>query len=263
MMRSTISAVIITKNEEKILSSCLKAIKWVDEIIVVDSGSTDKTIKIAKKFAAKVYFKNWEGYAAQKNFAISKARSTWILNIDADEVISEDLKYEIIKTIKSETDNTAFDIPFKNMFYGKCLMHGGLSPDRHIRLFKNKSGKYPLCLIHESLEVKGEIGHLKSHIIHHTKADITTHVNAINTYTNLEMTNRLEGAYMPTGYTVLIRPVYRFIKYYFFRCGFLDGIQGLVFHVLTALYLFLQEVKILEKKNFKVDLLGTIFKRAK
>ena len=138
-----------------------------------------------------------------------------------------------------------------------------MSPDRHIKLFKNKSAHYPLCEIHESLKVKGPIGHFKNHIIHHTKEDITTHVGVINNYTDLEMKHRLNSPYMPTGYTVLIRPFYRFIKYYYIRGGFLDGIEGFIFHTLTAFYLFLQEVKILEKKGFKVNLLTTLFKRAK
>jgi glycosyltransferase involved in cell wall biosynthesis len=263
IMGKLISAVIITKNEEKILGSCLKAIQWVDEIIVVDCGSIDRTVKIAKKYGAKVRYKKWQGYAAQKNYALSKTRGEWVLCIDADEIVTDTLQHEILSVLHKGTDKDAFDIPLKNFFYGRWLKHGGLSPDRHVKLCRKKSGSYPQCEIHESLQVKGEIGHLKNHLLHHTKENISVHVEVINNYTDLEMKSRIAGDYMPTGYSLFIRPLYRFIKYYLFKLGFLDGLQGLIFHILTSMYLFLQEAKIVEKRGFRVNLLWTMFKRAR
>jgi glycosyltransferase involved in cell wall biosynthesis len=262
-MAKLVSAVIITKNEEKMLTFCLNGIKWVDEIIIVDCGSTDKTVKIAKKYGAKVYYKKWPGYAAQKNYAISKATGKWVLNIDADEVITEGLKYEIMTVLKNGTDKNAFDMPLNNIFYGRWLRHGGLSPDRNVRFFRKHCGKYPPCDIHEKLQIHGETGHFRNPLIRHAEEKISTHLASINEYTDLEVKHRLRCGCMPTGYTVFIRPVYRFIKYYFFKLGFLDGIQGLTFHLLTALDLFVQEVKILEKTGLKVNLLKTLFKRSK
>jgi glycosyltransferase involved in cell wall biosynthesis len=262
-MRRHISAAIIARDEEAVLPLCLKSLKWVDEIVVVDSGSTDNTVKIAGESGARVYHKKWENYAVQKNFAISKTSGEWVLSIDADEVISDGLKREIMEMLKNGTDSNAFDMPFQNIFYNKWLKHGGLYPDRHIRLFKKNEGAYPICNIHESLSVNGKIGHFENSIIHHTKTDISSHLKAIEEYTCLEARQRINSGYKPTGYTVFIRPLYRFIKYYFFRFGFLDGIQGLTFQVSTSFYMYITEAKILEKRGFKCHLMPTLFKRAR
>jgi (heptosyl)LPS beta-1,4-glucosyltransferase len=257
-----ISVAIITKNEEEIIGECLEAVSWADEVIVVDSGSSDDTVKIAKKHGARVFVNAWAGFGPQKNFALSKTRGKWILNIDADEIISPGLGEEILAVVKSKTTKAAYDMPFRNFFYGKWIRHGGLYPDRHARLFRKGKGRFPDITLHEYLQIDGEIGSLKNPVLHYTKGSITGHIASINTYTDIEKEQNIKSNYSPTGYTVFIRPLYRFIKCYFFKAGFLDGIMGLIFHVITSFGMFLGEIKILEARGMKARLLATLFKRA-
>lgn len=262
-IRNNVSAVVITKNEEKNIGRCLESLKWADEIVLVDSGSTDDTVKIAKKYKAKVYHKAWAGYAEQKNFAISKTRGKWVLCVDADEEIPAALKGEIIALTASNPDKDGYYIPRENYFYSKLMKHGGLYPDGQVRIFRKGRGHFPAILLHETLEIDGVTGWLKNPMKHFTKNTIAEHVAAANVYTGLETEQRLKSNYAPTGYSVLIKPVFRFFRYYFFKGGLLDGFNGLVYHVITAFMMFVSEIKIFEARGFKDNLILTLFKRAK
>jgi glycosyltransferase involved in cell wall biosynthesis len=262
-MRISISAVIITKNAEKYFGMCLEALKWVDDIVVVDCGSTDDTVKTARKYGARVFIKKWAGFSAQKNFAVSKAKGKWILTLDADEIVTPGLKDELLTIVKSGTDRAGYHIPRMNYFYGKWLKHGGVYPDRHLRLFRRGKGHFPPCEIHEELKVAGETGVLKNAMIHHTKGSISAHLDSMNKYTGIESSQFLKNGYTPTGYTVFLRPFFRFISCYIFKGGFLDGIAGLVYHNVDAFNMFIREIKVLEARSFRGNLLRTLFKRAK
>lgn len=259
----SLSVVLITKNEEKIIARCLESAGWADEIIVIDSGSTDNTASIAKRFGAKVIFKKWEGYAKQKNFGISKAKNQWILSLDADEIITAELKEEIIKTVHGG-GFAGFYIPRRTYFYGCLLKHGNIYPDRQLRLFIKGAGKYEETDIHERFILDGEAGHLKNPMLHYSKDSIKAHVAAMNSYTSLEVKRAVKIGYKPTGYSVLIKPVLYFMKRYIFRAGFLDGFAGLVYYSINAIYIFTREIKIMEESGIsKFNLLGTLFKRAR
>jgi glycosyltransferase involved in cell wall biosynthesis len=259
-----ITAVIITKNEENNIKRCLESLKWVDEIVLVDSMSGDMTISIAKNFKARIFLKRWQGYASQKNYAISRAKGEWILSIDADEEVTEGLRKEILEKIRSGADKNGYMIPFKTVYYGKWLKYGGLYPDLHLRLFKKNMGSFEESEVHEALCVKGKIGIMDNGICHYTAKHIFEHIETINKYTDLEAIRNINRGYVPTGYSVLIKPVFNFIKLYFLKFGFMDGIQGLVYQILSAFYIFLKEVKTLEKSGFKNSrLLNTILLKAK
>jgi glycosyltransferase involved in cell wall biosynthesis len=259
----TISVIVITKNEEHDIGRCLESLAWAGEIILVDSGSTDDTVRIAKRLGAKVYYKKWAGYAEQKNFAISKTKGKWILCVDADETIPGPLKEELLSLTSSNPDKNGYYIPRENYFYGKLMKHGGLYPDGQVRIFRKGKGHFPPILLHETLKIEGETGWLKNPMKHFTKNTIKEHIEAANKYTGLETEQRLICNYAPTGYSVILKPFFRFIRYYFFKGGLLDGFNGLVYHVITAFMMFVSEIKILEAREFKDNLVLTLFKRAK
>ncbi len=272
-----LSVVIITKNEERIISRCLDAVKWADEIIIADSGSTDRTLEIAKRFKAKIFKKTWAGYSKQKNFAISKAKGDWILSLDADEIVTPELKDEIYRVIAPKTplngqstiDNrksalNGYFIPRKTYFYGHLMRFGNTYPDSQMRLFKKGKASFEETDIHERAVVEGQAGELKNSMLHYSKTDIASHISAINSYTELEVKKAIKAGYRPTGYSVLIKPLLYFMKHYIWKAGFLDGVPGFIYYNINAMYIFIREVKIMEALGMsKINLLGTILKRAK
>jgi glycosyltransferase involved in cell wall biosynthesis len=279
-----LSVVIITKNEERIIARCLESVKWAGEIVVVDSGSSDDTLNIAKRHGARIYKKKWEGYAKQKNFGISKAKYPWVLSLDADEIITPELKDEITGILGSEDpaagnkaaaalrapsssahpEIAGYFMPRKTYFYGHLMRFGGVYPDYQMRLFKRSKGRFKETDIHEGLIVDGAAGHLKNPALHYSKADIMAHIDTINSYTELEMKKAEKSGYTPTGYSVFIKPSFNFIKYFIFKSGFLDGIYGFIFWSVNSMYIFLREVKIMELKGLdSSNLSSTVFKRAR
>jgi (heptosyl)LPS beta-1,4-glucosyltransferase len=283
-----VSAVIITRNEEKILAQCLDSLGWAGEIIVVDSGSSDRTLEIAEEYGAKIYKRKWPGYAGQKNYGISKAKGEWILSIDADEIITGELRGEIEgivgnsergtrksesktqidnrqpTTVNRNSDVTGYYIPRRTFFYGSELRFGDVYPDSQLRLFKKGRGSYVKTELHERIKITGKTGVLKNPMLHYSKADVQAHVRAMNDYTGLELRRAVRIGYRPTGYSVFLKPAFNFIKYYFFKLGFLDGTAGFIYQAVTEQYYFVKEVKIMQALGMGWgDMKGTLFKRAK
>lgn len=240
-----ISVVIITKNEQDNLPYCLENVKWADEIIVVDSGSTDTTVDIAKRFGAKIFEKKWEGYGIQKNFAIDNAENDWVLSIDADEIISPELQNEIKKIIKNDSDCASFKIPRKLIFQGKFLRWGGCYPDYQIRLFRKGKAKFNLDLVHEKLVVDDKIGRLKNSIEHHSYKNLSDYFERFNRYTTLNALKRFDNRKRFYLWQYLYAPV-KFIKLYFLQLGFLDGIPGLNWALLCSFFDIIKFLKLKE-----------------
>ncbi len=223
------------------------------------------TVNICKKYNAKVFYKKWQGYSKQKNYAISKAKGSWILSIDADEVVSDELREEIKNLLENNINEyDGYEMKFKNYFYGRFLRFGGMSPDYHLRLFRRGRGKFNKTQIHEGVWLKGKKARLNGSIFHFTSSTIFDHIENVNKYTELEAIQNIEISKIPTGYSVFIKPVYNFIKNYFFKFGFLDGFQGLVFHTISSMYIFIKEIKTVEKmKILGTNFIVSIFKRVK
>ncbi|PKL91976.1 MAG: glycosyltransferase family 2 protein [Candidatus Goldiibacteriota bacterium HGW-Goldbacteria-1] len=260
-----VSVVIIAQNEGRIISRCLESAAWAGEVIVVDGGSTDNTVQTARKRGAKVYNNNFKGFADQKNYAISKATGKWVLSLDADEVIEEKLAEEIINISSSKSPCDGYYIPRKNLYYtGKFLRFGGLYPDRQLRFFKRNTGSFEGAIIHEGLKVNGTTGQFKNALLHFTKPGVKAHLDTVNRYTGLEAQKNVHNGRRATGYTILIKPVSYFLKHYFLKLGFLDGVEGLIYHMVSAHYVFIKEVKLAEKSGFKgVKLFATILDKGK
>jgi len=247
-----LSAIIITLNEEKDLPRCLKSVeKIADEIVVVDSGSTDKTIEIAKSFGAKVFFRNFDNYANQKNFAAEKASGDWILSIDADEIIEPKLANEIRSEIQNpKIDEVAYTIPRKNFIFGKFIRHTRWQPelDRHIWLWKKGSGKWAGG-VHEEVEADGEVGRLINAKIHYQYETVSEFLVMMNRYSGFDAIQRVKTGVKFSLARLFFDLVYNFFVRFFYRLGFLDGWRGFMLSYLMAVYHFELWIKVWEKER--------------
>lgn len=241
-MKNSLTAIIITKNEEESISRCLKSVSFVDEIVIVDSGSVDKTLEIAKKYDAKIFKKEFDNYASQRNYAISKANSRWILSLDADEEIPNALSTEIREAI----NNHNFDgylIPRRNIIFGKEIKHTRWGPDKHVWLFKKDKGKF-INSIHEEVHVNGKVGELVNAKLHHSHKNIYEFIEMLNNYTSLEAQELANKGVRFSCLKLFYFPLRSFFGRYFLKLGFLDGWRGFVLSYLRAIYQFTVWVKI-------------------
>ncbi|MFK4786164.1 glycosyltransferase family 2 protein [Fusobacterium sp. MFO224] len=242
-----LSVAIITFNEEKILEKTLTAVSSIaDEIIIVDSGSTDSTKNIALKFKAKFFSESWKGYGPQRNSAINKCSGDWILNIDADEELSPNL-IKKIKEIKSNSfSQEVFKINFTSVCFGKKLKHGGWSNSYRIRLFKKGAGFFNNNTVHEEFITNKKIFSLKEDIYHHSYISLEDYFNKFNRYTTEGALEYYSRGTKASCLQIIFNPMYKFIKMYILRLGFLDGIEGLMIATASAIYSMVKYFKLRE-----------------
>jgi glycosyltransferase involved in cell wall biosynthesis len=238
-----ISATIITCNEERNLPRAIESLRCCDEILIIDSGSTDRTVEIAGKFGARVLEANWRGYAGQKNYAADQAAFDWVLSIDADEALSEDLEGEIWNLKKNGPDHDAYTVPRLAQYLGRWILYSGWYPDRKIRLFDRRKARWVGDYVHESVVSEGQVGELAGNLLHYTCGSLSEHIKTMDRYTTLaaeELVARKE----PVGYRhLLLDPGWTFFKTYFLQRGFLDGTEGLAIAYMASLYTFLKYAK--------------------
>ena len=284
-----LSVVVITHNEEANIGRTLASVQpfiadGKGEIIVVDSGSTDRTVEIAKSFSAKVFIEEWKGYAAQKNSAIDKATGDWILSLDADEEVEPDLAAELsihesisaadpsdrsrdrcLTMEQASAGSRNFDkikgpptgywISRKNHFLGRWIQHGGFWPDPKLRLFRRGAGSFEDRVVHEDVRLDGTTGKLRGTLLHHSYPSLADYIDHMNRYSSL-------GAEMAVAknrrgfslFNIVVRPVATFIYNYFFRLGFLDGREGLLLHLYHAVYVSWKYAKAWELTRKKESL---------
>lgn len=250
----TISIAIATYNEEKNISTCLDSVhKWVDQIVLVDGHSDDHTIEIAKKYnnVKIISTTNKSMFHVNKQMAIDACTSDWILQLDADEVVSEELKKEITKTIH-DTDCNGFWIKRKNFFLGKFLTKGGVYPDPTIRLYRKGKGKLPCLDVHEQAVVDGKVGQLNSDLLHYADPNFSRYLLRNDRYTTLiasDLQNQKVECNLINFITFfLLKPVYWFVIAYFRHRGYVDGFPGFVFAWYSSLRFPIAYIKLYEKK---------------
>lgn len=243
---SGLSVAVVALNEEERLRPCLESVAWVDDVVVVDGGSNDKTAEIAREYTDRVLFRAWPGYGAQKNFAVAQCRGEWVLSLDADERVPDALREEIVTTLASVPREAGFLVPRRNFFQGRWIRHGGFYPDYQLRLFRRERGRFTEAAVHESVRVDGPTGRLRAPLDHQSYRGVEDFVARANRYSELaarELAGRGEGG---GAVDLLGRPAWRFASMYLLRGGFLDGWPGLVLAALYAHYVFLRAAKVRE-----------------
>jgi len=239
-MKLPLSVVLISYNEEDNIERTLEAVKDIaSEIIVVDSGSTDKTVEIARHFGAKVFIEKWKGYREQKNSALKKASQEWILSLDCDEVVSEELKKSIIGALK-KPEADGYILKRKTIYLGKPLNYAW-QPDERLRLVKKSSNpRWEGGDIHEYLVIDGKTKVLDGYLYHYTYRDLKDHFSKVVTYSKLSAEDLWKNGKKFSFHKLLLNPSASFIREYFLKRGFLDGIRGLLVAVSATFYTFLK-----------------------
>jgi len=249
-----LSVVIITKNEEKNIQACLETVKWADEIVIVDSLSTDKTIEIAKRYTNKIFTRLFTNYSDQRNFADRQASHRWILAMDADERVTPELKAEIEQAVEQSNHN-GYWIPCLDYMFGKLIRHGGWYPQYHLRLYRKDAAKW-VGTVHEKIILSGEAGYLKNPLLHYSHLTISNFIQKLDRYTSLEVEHLYAQGERTNVLKMLFWPLIVFIYKYFYRLGFLDGVHGLVLASSLAYYHFIKHAKLWEKW-YKAKIYGT------
>ncbi len=238
-----ITATIITLNEERNISRAIESLRCADEILIVDSGSVDRTVELARNLGARVIDANWRGYSAQKNWAAEQATHDWILSLDADESLSEALDSEILALKKSAPQYDAYTMPRLARYLGRWIMHSGWYPDRKVRLYHRGKACFVGDFVHESVHVEGRVGKLENNLLHFTCDSLVEHVKTVDRYTTLaaqELAARKVGI---PYWRLVADPAWTFFKSYVLQRGFLDGAEGLMIAHMAAFYTFLKYSK--------------------
>jgi glycosyltransferase involved in cell wall biosynthesis len=238
-----ITATIITLNEERNIARAMESLRCCDEILVLDSGSTDRTMELAANLGARVVEGVWPGYATQKNRAAEHAAHDWILSLDADEALSEALEAEIWALKKRGPVFDAYTVPRLAKYMGRWILHGGWYPDRKVRLYNRNKARWVGDFVHESVKVDGRVGHLESNLLHFTCDSLSEHLRTMDRYTTLaaeELVARKEKIGLNK---LIVDPAWTFLKSYVFQRGFLDGLEGLTIAHMAAIYTFLKYAK--------------------
>lgn len=240
----SLSVIIITKNEAQDIRNCLESIKWADEIVVVDSGSTDETVNICREYTDKVWVMDWPGYGIQKNRVLQQATSDWVLSLDADEQVSAELANEIKAAIQHK-NYKAFAIPFQSTYCGTAIKHGAWHTKTHIRLFQRAGAKFTDAIVHENIIINGKIGKLKNHIIHHTYKNLEEVLDKLNRYTTYGAQLRFGQGKKGGMLSAIAHASWAFWRSYLFQLGFLDGAAGLMLAISNAEYCYYRYLKLM------------------
>ena len=242
-----LSVALITYNEEQNLRRTLESVRWADQIVVVDSGSTDRTVEVARSFNAEVVERPWSGFAAQKNFALSQCTGQWILSLDADEELSPELQCQIRTLLSTNPPVDAFRLRRRNLFLGRWIRHGGFYPDSKLRLFRRAAAgsaqrpHFEDRPVHETIVFEGSEQTLDYALIHHAYPTLESYLEHMNRYSTLGAElllgkGRISRSWLAFVLNVSYLPYLNFSWNYIVRLGFLDGREGLLLHLYQAVY---------------------------
>ena len=247
MEKIPLSVAIITKNEEENIRQCLQCVAFAGQIVIVDSGSTDATLSIARELGCEIYSEAWHGFGPQKQLAIDKCHQPWVLVLDADERIPSNTA-DIIKKILTDSNimEAGFSFPRKNYFQGRWIKHAGWWPDRIIRLFRREAGRMTTAIVHESVEVQGAVGALDEVIEHYTESRLEKIIQKIDKYSTLGAEAAFREGKKSSAGGAFLRAFFAFVQDYFFRLGILDGMPGLTLAVTDSVNKFFKYAKLSE-----------------
>ena len=238
-----ITATIITLDEERNIARAIESLRCADEILIVDSGSVDRTVELARNLGTRVIEANWRGFSAQKNWAAEQASHEWILSLDADEALSEALEAEIWNLKKAGPRDDAYTMPRLARYLGRWILHCGWYPDRKIRLYRRDRASFVGDFVHESVDVRGSVGSLENNLLHYTCDSLSEHVKTVDRYTTLAAQELAARKVKVPLSRLIADPAWTFVKTYFLQRGFLDGPEGLTIAHMAAFYTFLKYSK--------------------
>jgi len=243
-----VSVVIVTKDEERNIKDALESVREFEDVVVLDAFSTDGTVEICRRYTPRVFQQEWTGYARQKQAAVDLAEKEWVLILDADERVTPELRRELIGKI-GEGARDGFYLPRKNFFLGKWIRHSGWWPDYTLRLFRKQVSHVEYREVHEKVVVKGSVGYLKEPVEHYTYRTIADYLRKMEHYSTLSANELFQRKSAPPLLSMMANPVYVFIKMFFLRQGFRDGMYGFILAGLYGYYTFLKYAKLWEKRR--------------
>ena len=247
--RTRITAVVRTFNEEQNIRDCLESLSWADELVVVDSCSTDRTVEIAREFTDRAIIRPWAGHIAQSQFATDQAANLWVLHVDADERVTRELRDEILSLDLENAPHDAYDMPRRHFFMQRWINHSGWYPDRNIRLYRKDRCWWGGYAPHDKIQVPGSLGSLKGDLLHYIYRDMAHFAATKNSYSSLTAIDHNRSGRRATFLHFTVRPLYTFLHRYLIRLGFLDGLPGFVISVMEAHCVFLKYIKLYEIQN--------------
>jgi glycosyltransferase involved in cell wall biosynthesis len=239
-----LSVTIITKNEAAHIEAALESVAWADERIVVDSGSSDDTVAIARRHAEVVVARDWPGYSEQKNHAASLARHDWILSLDADERVTPELAAEIRALLAAEPPARGYRMPRVTWYLGRWIRSTDWFPDHQLRLYDRRHGRWPARRVHESVQLDGPPGVLRHELRHYAYRDLSHHLATMDRYTTLAAEQMRDEGRRAHALAIALHPPAAFLRNYLLRLGFRDGVPGLIVSTLNSYYVFLKLAKL-------------------
>ncbi len=247
--KAKISVTIRTFNEEKNIRECLESVNWADEIVVVDSNSTDSTVAIARGYTKNVITQKWLGHIGQSQFATDRAKNIWVLHMDADERVSEALRDEILSLDLENSPYDAYEMPRRHFFMQQWINHSAWYPDYKIRLFRKDLCKWGGYAPHDEVKVRGRKKKLKNDILHYIYQDIAQFSATKNAYSSLTAADHYKNGKRARIIDFTLRPLYAFLYRYFVRLGIADGVAGFAISVMEAHAVFMKYIKLYEIQN--------------
>ncbi len=247
-----LSVVIMAKNEELDIRNCLESIKWADEIIIVDDMSTDKTVNICRQYTDKIYRRKKENCGEQKQYGVERASGDWILNVDADEIVTAELGREIQEVIQKNEKYNGYQFYRKNNYLGKWMRYCGWYVPV-LRLFKKNRGKFNSAKVHEEIIVQGEVGLLKNEMLHYTYRDMSDHIEKINQFSSDSVEELIKKGvvlrWYNYGWYFIFKPLLYFLRKYFYLQGFKEGMHGFMLCAFATIVVFINYAKLWEKQR--------------
>ncbi len=241
-----LTVTVITFNEADNIARCLESVPFADEIVVVDSGSTDGTVDIARRFTERVVHHDWPGHVAQKQYAVDLATHDWILSLDADEVVDVGLRRLIEQWKTAEPPYDAYTVCRRTFYLGRWINHSGWYPDTRIRLFDRRQARWEGYNPHDLVVCRGRVGELRGDLLHYSYRNLAHHLKRIDEYTTIMAREYHERGKRARRLDIVLRPPLAFLKKYLLKLGFLDGFHGLIVCALTAYYVFCKYLKLWE-----------------
>ena len=235
-----LSVIIIALNQEANIGDCLASVSFADDIVVVDTGSTDRTVELARAYTDRVLTTDWQGFGPTKNYALDQARGDWVFSLDTDERVTPALQAEILATVAAGGPLDGYRVARKNYFCGRWIRHLGWYPDYTLRLFRRGQGRFRDREVHEEVVVDGPLGTFKTPLEHYSYRSVSDYVARMDRYARLAAQELAKAGRRPCPGELFFRPVLSFFHLYFIRLGFLEGTPGYTLAVLMSMYKFLK-----------------------